>query len=64
MSGDGSVIADTLKTGRVVCRVGGGVENEKDTGAPTETNVVRERRWSWEREEVVGCGLWLCPGPL
>jgi hypothetical protein len=33
MSGDDSVIADTLKFAGEVCRVGGDAENERDTGA-------------------------------
>jgi hypothetical protein len=43
MSGDGSVIADTLTLVGDVCRFGGDEEKERDAGAAGETNVVVER---------------------
>jgi hypothetical protein len=44
MSGDGSVIADTLKMVRDVCRVGCDEEKEIDAGTAEETNVVKNQR--------------------
>ena len=44
MSGDDSVIADTVKNARSVCRVGGDAERKR-RGRTDKTNVVRGRRW-------------------